>query len=59
MTMMHHEMTMGTTWEMETMEQQRNIMGMSLEHGNIIGMCSKHGNLFGNMYYSDFEDWKT
>jgi len=55
MIMMHHEMTMGTTWEMETMEQQRNIMGISLEHGNIIGMC-KHRNLFGN---SDFEDWKT
>jgi len=33
-------------------------MGMSLEHGKTIGMC-KHGSLFGNMYYSDFEDWKT
>jgi hypothetical protein len=48
MIMMHHEMTMGTTSEMETMEQ----------HGNTIGMC-KHGNLFGNMHYFDFEDWKT
>ncbi len=58
MNMRHHEMTMGTTREVETMEQQRNIMGMSLEHGNIIGIC-KHRNLFGNMYYSNFEDWKT